>query len=433
MSSDEEPRTHSLARTATLGRIQPVRLVVVDGPDQGKEVTVREGTAVIGTRAECELVLTDQAVSRRHLSVELLGARVRVKDLESKNGSKYLGARLTSADVPVGSSIELGATRVAILPGSLPKGALAERSELHGLLGRSVRMRKLFAEIERLAPSDAPVLIRGETGTGKEGIARAIHALSQRAAGPLRVFDCAAVQPELIQSALFGHVRGAFTGAVKDARGALEEADGGTLFLDEVAELPLDLQPALLRALETRSFSPVGDTRALKSDFRILAATHQDLEGLVKQGRFRKDLYFRLAAIVLDVPPLRERAEDVPLLAEHFAAQVAGEKVTLQPSSVACLTAYRWPGNVRELRNTIERLVTLGPQAPLPGAPAGGRTPDFHESREIALKAFEKSYLESVLDKHKGSATAAAREAGIARSYFYRLLEEHGLKGRGRS
>jgi DNA-binding NtrC family response regulator len=430
MPDEDGPKTSTLARTATLGRIEPLRMCVTEGPDRGQEALLREGTAVIGTRADCTLVLTDSAVSRRHASVELLGSRVRVRDLGSKNGTRYMGARIETVEIPLGSTVRIGESDVALLPARVAQGALSSRTEIAGLLGKSVRMRRLFAEIERVGPSDAPVLIQGATGTGKEGVARALHQLSARAPKPFRVFDCAATQRDLLPAALFGHIRGAFTGAIKDAPGALEEADGGTLFLDEIAELPIELQPTLLRALETRSFSRVGEPRTRSVDFRIVAATHQDLEALVEQGRFRRDLYFRLAAIILQVPALKERAEDIPLLAEHFALQVAGQPFSLPSSAVATLCAYQWPGNVRELRNTVERVVTLGPQAILPDA--ADKEADFHEARERAIQVFEKSYLEALLERHGGSASAAAREAKIARSYFYRLLEEHGLKKKGK-
>jgi DNA-binding NtrC family response regulator len=429
---DDGPRTSTLARTATVGRIEPLRLCVIEGADRGKEAVIKEGTAVIGTRSDCTLVLTDTAVSRRHASVELLGSRVRVRDLGSKNGTRYMGARIETVEIPVGSTVQVGETGIALLPARVAQGALSERTELAGLLGKSVRMRRLFAEVERVGPSDAPVLVLGETGTGKEGIARAVHSLSPRNARPFRVFDCAATQRDLLPSALFGHVRGAFTGAIKDAPGALEEVDGGTLFLDEIAELPIELQPTLLRALETRSYSRVGESRSRSVDFRIVAATHQNLEDRVQKGLFRRDLFYRLAAIILQVPPLRERAEDIPLLAEHFARDVAGQPFTLPSSAVATLCAYQWPGNVRELRNTVERAVTLGPHTLMPEGGAEGAEPDFHQARERAIQVFEKSYLEALLDRHGGSASAAAREANIARSYFYRLLEEHGLKKKGK-
>ena len=418
--------TSTLGHTATMTRVQPVRLLVVDGPDRGRESVVNEGTATVGSHHSCELKLTDSGVSRRHLSIELLGSRVRVRDLGSKNGTRYLGARVEALELPLGATVELGTSRLALLP-VLGTRALSERTELGGLLGRTPAMRRLFALIEQVAPTDAAVLIHGETGTGKEGVARAIHALSPRATGPFQVLDCASVQPDLVQSALFGHVKGAFTGAVKDQTGALEAANGGVLFFDEVAELPLALQPALLRALETKTFTRVGDGKPRKSDFRILAATHVDLFAAAQQGRFRLDVYYRLAALVLEVPPLRDRVDDIALLAHRFAAD-AQAKEPLSAGTLAALTARSWGGNVRELQNAVERIVTMGPDSALPGAAAAATTEDFHSTREKAIATFEKSYLSALLERHDGNASAAAREAGIARSYLYKMLEAHGLK-----
>ncbi|MGA9521093.1 MAG: sigma 54-interacting transcriptional regulator [Myxococcaceae bacterium] len=426
----EGGKTSSL-RGLTIGAIPEIRLYVLDGPDRGAEVRLQLGTAVIGTRSDCELVLTDPTVSKRHLAVELLAGRLRVKDLQSKNGTRYLGAKVDSVEVPPGSIISVGQTRIALLPSKLPAGALSDRTELGGLVGHSVPMRRLYAEIERVAATEAPVLIHGETGTGKELVAQALHDLSGRAKGPFRVVDCASLSPELVQSTLFGHVRGAFTGAVTDARGALEQADGGTLFLDEVGELPLDQQGAILRALETGTFTRLGENVARKSDFRILCATHRDLEAEVKQGRFRRDLYFRLVALKVNVPPLRERLEDIPRLVEHFATSV-DSRLRLPPAAVAALCAYVWPGNVRELRNMVNRALATGATPELPGAEQRPPPADFHQARQQTLKAFEKSYLEALLARHEGSPTAAAREAGLARSYFYRLLEEHGLRPKSR-
>ncbi|MBK7857032.1 MAG: sigma 54-dependent Fis family transcriptional regulator [Archangiaceae bacterium] len=425
--ADEGPPTSTLGHTATMSKVQPVRLLVVDGPDRGKERLVTEGTATLGTHEACELRLTDSGVSRKHASIELLGTRVRVKDLNSKNGTRYLGARVEGLELPLGATIELGSSRVALLP-ALGSALMSDRDQLGGLIGRAPSMRRLFAQIEQVAPTDAAVLIHGQTGSGKEGVARAIHALSPRAHGPFKVFDCGTVQPELLQSALFGHAKGAFTGAVKDQGGALEAANAGVLFFDEVAELPLDLQPALLRALETKSFTRVGDGKTRKSDFRVLAATHVDLVEATQKGRFRLDLYYRIAALVLEVPPLKDRVDDIALLAHRFAAE-AGAKEPLSASTLAALTARTYPGNVRELKNVVERVVAMGAETALPGgATAPLKAEDFHSTREKAIAAFEKSYLSALLERHGGNASAAAREAGIARSYLYKLLDAHGLK-----
>jgi len=420
----DEPRTDTIDPSLLSAAPVPVRLVVLAGPDAGLQLEVREGTVLVGTHADCQLKLTDPGVSRRHLSLELTTTRVRVADLGSKNGTRYLGARLTRLEIPLGGSLELGATTLAVLP-LLRPGALSEKQALGELLGRSAPMRRLFAQLEQVAPTDASVLVRGETGTGKELVARTLHALSARASGPLIIVDCGALTSSLVSSVLFGHVRGAFTGAVKDSEGLIEAASGGTLFLDEVASLPAELQPVLLRVLESRTFQRVGEGKVRNADFRLVAATTRELQREAKEGRFRSDLYFRLASITLELPPLRDRLEDVPLLAQHFASR-AGAKTALPASALAGLSAWRWPGNVRELKNAVERAVTFG-EAPLPDQPAPAATEDFHQARDKALAAFERSYLEALLEKHKGAASAVAREAGIARSYLYRLLESHGL------
>lgn len=437
MKSEEAPHTLPLVTAgqgAAPAAVQPLRLCVVDGPDRGAEVLIAQGTAVVGTAPECQLVLKDAAVSRRHLSIELCGYRFRVTDLGSRNGTRYHGAKVQSVDVPFGATLTVGRSQLTLLPAKRAGvgEALSDRTELAGLLGVSVKMRKLFADIERAGPAEVSVLISGETGSGKEGVARGLHQLSKRAAGPFKVFDCGAASPELIQAALFGHAKGAFTGATNATPGALELADGGTLFLDEIGELPLELQPALLRALQDGTFTRLGESQVRKADFRVVAATHRDLAAAAKKGTFRADLYHRLCSVVLEVPPLRERPEDIPLLADHFARQ-ADRTLELSPELTATLCAYPWPGNVRELSNVVERALVIGPQAALPepfarvpGGAAGSE--DFHQARERLLKVFERSYLKAQLERHKGSISAAAKASGMARSYFYKLLDEHGLK-----
>lgn len=413
-------------------QVRPLRLSVLEGPDRGLEVVVEQGTAVVGTSSSCEVKLSDATVSRRHLSIELRGNRLRVKDLGSSNGSRYQGARLDGADVPYGAVLAVGKTVLGLLPVQPAAGRRSERTELGGLLGASAPMRRLFAEVEQVAPSEAPVLIQGETGSGKEGVARALHLLSPRAKGPLKVFDCGAVQKELLPAALFGHAKGAFTGARTDAKGALEAADGGVLFLDEVAELPLDVQATFLRALETQRFCRVGETQERKVSFRLVSATHRSFDALLKKGRFREDLFHRLVVVTLTVPPLRERAEDIPLLVAHFS-RALGSKLELPPEALASLCAYRWPGNVRELKNAIERAMALGVAHALPedGRGAAPEPAAYQAARERVLRTFTRAYLQAQLERHQGSVAKAAKEAGLARTYYYKLLEEHGLKPAG--
>ena len=419
-----DPRTETLDQTAAPFRPLPVRLLVLAGPDLGKEFILEQGTALVGSHADCSLQLTDGAVSRRHLSIELMGVRARVRDLSSKNGTRFQGAKVTVLDLPLGSVVELGATQLAVLP--KVSSTATPRDSLGPLLGRSEVMRRLFSQLEQVGPTDASVLIHGETGTGKEACARALHTLSERANEAFITFDCGAATGELVQATLFGHVKGAFTGAVKDSGGVVEAANGGTLMLDEVAALPLELQPLLLRVLETGAYQRVGDTKVRTSDFRLVATTQHDLTERVKAGVFRADLYYRLSAIVLEVPSLKQRLEDVAPLAQSFARNQQPDAV-LSPSALAALSAWQWPGNVRELKNVVERILALGEEAVLPRPPQVGTGEDFHVARERALAAFERSYLEALLTRHQGSAAAAAREAGIARSYLYKMLEQHGV------
>jgi transcriptional regulator with PAS, ATPase and Fis domain len=305
-------------------------------------------------------------------------------------------------------------------------------------------MRELFALLNRVAGTDATVLLAGETGTGKELLAEAVHQRSARAGGPFVVVDCGALPHELIGSELFGHVRGAFTGATNAKRGLIEEADGGTLFLDEVGELPLDLQPQLLRVLEKREVRPVGDTRSKKVSIRVIAATHRDLVASVKAGTFREDLYFRLAVVRANVPPLRKRKDDIPLLVHGILAELKRPDFPLSTEMVAKLEAHDWPGNVRELRNVVERSLSLvGGELPFeqrqtpftpPGAQrASAGTPrevldkPFKEAKGLLVEAFEREYLTNLLDRHNGNISRAALEAGIDRNYIHRLVKKYGL------
>jgi two-component system, NtrC family, nitrogen regulation response regulator GlnG len=420
-----EPNTHALTGGMNTGAersIEPVQIEVVDGPNRGAQITLRVGTLLIGSAPDCDLVLADTKVSRRHSSAELLPGAVRIRDLHSRNGTTYLGARIDEARVPIGGTIVVGKTTLRFAP-IAQEAPESDRGELHGLIGSSRPMRQLFAMLERLGPSDSTVLIRGETGTGKDAVARALHSLSPRTSGRFVVFDCASVNSNLIESELFGHTRGAFTHANTERMGALEYANGGTIFFDEIGELPLDLQPKLLRAIENREFRRLGGSDVRKTTARVIAATHRDLEEEVKAGRFRADLYFRLAVGVVDVPPLRMRPEDIPLLARHFVKETQGEKAVISAMTMAGLQCESWPGNVRELRNAVERALALG--RPKRAAAAAGTS--FKQAREWLVQQFEREYLSEILERHAGNISAAARESGLSRSQFYRLLWQHGL------
>ena len=416
---------HTQGLTADGGRLlEPVLVRCERAGEAPLEKLLERGTLVVGTGPTCDLVLTDPTVSRQHVALELHAGELHVRDLGSRNGTRYLGAKVSEARVPVGGSLLLGKSTLRFLP---PQTGRIEGEVASGLIGDSAPMRALRASLAQLGRERVPVLIRGETGTGKGAVARALHALGPRAAGPFVTFDCAAVHPSLLESELFGHVRGAFTGADEDRAGAIAAASGGTLFLDEIGEMTPALQVKLLRVVETQRYRRVGATREEESDFRLLSATHRDLEEQVQKGAFRSDLYHRLSVTELHLPPLRNRREDVPALALHFARQHAQGPVSLSRETIAILQSGAWPGNVRELRNAVERLLVLG-TLPSEDAPAA-EDASFNAARDQVLSRFERDFLVELLGRHGGNVSAAAREAKLARSQFYRLLEKHQLVG----
>lgn len=334
------------------------------------------------------------------------------------------------------------------------RGQLRERYSLENVIGVSEPMQKLFALVLKVAPTDASVFISGDSGTGKELIARAIHLKSRRADQPFVPVNCAAFPENLLESELFGHERGAFTGADVQKRGLMEHASGGTFFLDEICEMSLELQAKLLRALQERKVRRVGGEAEIPVDIRVIAATNRDPEEAVEQGTLREDLYFRLNVVPVRVPPLRARRDDIPLLAEHFlrrfAEQYERDSVTplrLSADAMRALVAYRWPGNVRQLQNTMERVVSLatpGQEITLadlpeeitgaggPGAPAMVFATDlpFHVAKEEAIEAFERQYLETLLQRNGGNISQAAREAEIDRKTIHRLLKKYEIRAR---
>jgi DNA-binding NtrC family response regulator len=401
-----------------------------------------EGTLLVGKHPENDVVIDAAGVSRYHLEFRAEPDRVLVRDVGSKNGTYFDGARVTEVRVGAGAVIRIGG------PGGLELHIeLAEQPSITPsaldhfgpLIGSSRGMRSLFTILERTAPSNATILIVGETGTGKELVAQAVHQSSPRANGPYVVVDCGAIPHNLVESELFGHKRGAFTDAHADRSGAFEAANGGTLFLDEIGELPLDLQPKLLRAVESRSIQRIGETARRPVDVRLIAATNRDLVHEVSSGRFRQDLFFRLAVVSVHLPPLRERGDDVLMLARHILKTLGGENAfELSKDVEQALLAYSWPGNVRELRNAIERAIHLGAEHAIPMVPGqrgeehlhADDAPDlpFKEAKEQIISAFERAYLERLMSRHSNNISAAARDAGIDRNYLYRLLKKHGLE-----
>jgi two-component system, NtrC family, nitrogen regulation response regulator GlnG len=420
-----------------------MRLAVLTGPDAGQAYPLLPGRYRIGSEASSDIVLPDRAVSRQHLILEVRDDGVRAVDPGSRNGSFCEGMRFSELEVRPGAVLTLGTTELKLVPEgekarSMP---LSTRGSFGGLVGNSRRMREVFTLLERLAAGESDVLIQGETGTGKELCAEAIHAHSSRSKGPFVIADLAGIAPSLLESELFGHVKGAFTGANTDRAGAFERAHGGTLFLDEVGELPLEVQPRLLRALERRQVKRVGANDYRTVNVRVVAATHQDLEGAVKNGAFRGDLFHRLAVLRVVLPPLREHPEDIPLLIDTVLTRMGRPPSALSDQTRALLAQYPWPGNVRELRNVVDRVVNLGEEAlpDIPDVPPRAVDDDpentvpmaldlpFKEAKERLIEGFERDYLRTLLERCEGNVSRASREAGIDRVYLRKLLRKHGL------
>ena len=417
-------------------------LEVVEGPDAGRSATLTGRTLRVGTAPDNHLVLTDPAVSRRHMELRLLADGIWLVDLGSMNGTFANGLRIEKAAPFENLRIAIGQSslRFAHSP-RLVMIPISQRESFGGLVGRSLGMRELYAMLERAAPTDASILLHGETGTGKELAAEAIHDASPRASGPFVVVDCGAIPPSLFESELFGHVRGAFSGAVGDRVGLLAEASGGTVFLDEIGELAPELQPKLLRALERRQVRPVGSSRAIDIDVRVIAATHRDLQAEVNRGSFREDLYFRLAVVRLAIPPLRERRDDVPALVRLFVERMAPERLDEIPAILEHLRHRTFPGNVREVRNAVEELLILGRagewRAATSASEASGTLgpPDaiyelpYKEASEVMLRRFQQEYVERLLARTSQNVSSAARDAGMSRRYLQTIMARLGLRG----
>jgi len=416
--------------------VEALCLIVIGGPDTGLNLDLEPGRYIIGKSRECALALADSAVSRQHLELEVDRWGVVVRDLDSKNGSYYYGARFREVVVGAGAVVQIGGTQLKFA--RRPSGTQvtpSERESFGQLCGRSLVMRELFTLLERVSGSEEPVLIEGETGTGKELCAEAIHRASARARGPLVVCDLAGVPRTLIESELFGHVKGAFTGAAADRVGAFESAHRGTVFLDEVGELEADFQPRLLRALENHTVRRVGSAVYRDVDVRIIAATNRDLAQEVESGSFRSDVFHRLSVVRVRLPALRERKEDIPLLVEKF---LAGSGVRVASSTLALLQEYDWPGNVRELKNVLRRGVALNGESGmlepehlgLAGAdasPERAAVDTYHEAKAQLIETWEKSYVRRVLDETSGNVSQAARKCGLGRAYLHRLIRKYQL------
>ena len=422
-----------------------VHIVVLSGMSKGvmRPMGLR---LTVGKAPDNDLVLNDDTVSRHHCELTRVPEGIHVKDLGSTNGTKVQGARVQEATVPPGSVLKVGEVEVALRASAQKIEILpSDKKNFGGALGSSLSMRTIFGVLERIASTDATVLLEGETGTGKDVLARAIWTESKRASGPFVVVDCGAVSYSLLESELFGHERGAFTGAVQARQGAFELADGGTVFLDEIGELPLDVQPKLLRVLETREFRRVGGNKTVKSDVRVIAATKRNLQREVAGGKFREDLYFRLAVVPVTVPPLRARREDIPTLVEHILrANSAGGQLVASGDTMQALQAHDWPGNVRELRNVLERAVYLARATgsselnlvSLPVSSGAGESvfqfdaaKTYRETRAKFDAEFERRYVKWLLGRHQSNVSAAAREAKMDRKHLHDMAKKHGLRG----
>ncbi len=447
-------------KKATKRRLKKAKLVVLEGADKDKELVIDRERVTIGRTMFCDLVLQDKAVSGTHAEVIATESGYLLKDLDSTNGTRVGELKIREVWLKAGTVLRVGQTRIRFEPqqGEV-EIELSREDRFHDLLGKSVRMREIFAVLQKVAAPDLTVLIRGETGTGKELVARALHKASPRVEKPLVVQDCSAIPKDLIESTLFGHERGAFTGATDRHKGSFEQAENGTIFLDEIGELEMSLQPKLLRVLENREIKRVGGDRTIPVSCRVVAATNRDLRQMVNEGTFREDLYYRLSVVQVELPSLKERPEDIPLLVSAFLDEFAKRNFPDEPDraynvstdAMARLKSYPWPGNIRELKNTIERAASLAdglelgvrdllpasqktPARILPGGTAEQFVEEgvpFKEAKQKVLDTFEAGYLKVLLDKHGGNITRSAQAAGLTRYHLRELAKRYGVRDSG--
>lgn len=423
-------------------RTRKIRVEIVKGAAAGVIAELPGLGARIGSAKDVDLVISDSKVSRHHLTLRIEGDHIRVIDNQSRNGTQLDGVRILDAYARPDAVLVIGATslRLRMLQTSI-EVPLSAKERFGAMVGRSIPMRRLFGLLERIATTDMSVLVEGETGTGKELVAQGLHTESRRAEKPFVVFDCSAISETLIESELFGHKKGAFTDARQDRAGRFEEADGGTIFLDEIGELPLALQPKLLRILETRTVRRIGDDKVRQVNVRVIAATNRSLSIEVERGHFREDLYHRLAEVVVQVPPLRERPEDIPLLARHIENNALEMHPGLSPLPEQLIQEWRelsFPGNIRELRNRVRQTLLLGTERQTFGEneissdSSGEQGVRLDEPLLDGLKrvkhAYEKEYLQRLLEKTGNNVTRTAELAGVGRRYVQLAMEEYGLR-----
>jgi transcriptional regulator with GAF, ATPase, and Fis domain len=468
MSSDDMGlRTEFVDDKATSRELHKAKLVIIDGPDEGEEFTLDSSKTYVGRAAVNDIQVSDSSVSGTHFEIRAEEDGFLLRDAGSTNGTILAGCNIEEVWLSAGTSFRAGNTTFKIEPlDDVVEVPLSEDEHFQGVIGRSAAMREVFATCKKVAPSELTCLITGETGTGKERIAQAIHDASRRSEEPYVVLDCSAIPKDLMESYVFGHEKGAFTGAHEQKPGAFEQAEGGTLFMDEIGELDPSLQPKLLRVLENREFKRVGGTETHKADVRVIAATNRELRKQVNEGDFREDLYFRLSVIEIELPPLKNHRDDIPLLVEHFLDDVAEKRpdrprMRLTADAMDMLMNYPWPGNVRELQNVIRRAANLATGESIdrsdlrlsanfstdddalasPSATSDASVTDdsqisltasldapFKEAKQSVVDQFERAYLERSYEQHDENISQASGACGLTRYHFRELLKKHDLK-----
>jgi transcriptional regulator with GAF, ATPase, and Fis domain len=411
-------------------RIARFRLRVIAGPDAPLSIASGGSEVTIGSGPDQDLQLTDRFVSRHHCVIRVCDGVVICEDRNSTNGTLVAGHRVTGAVIAPGDRITVGETVVVVdCPDDEPiSQPLPQPDHFARVLGRSEGMRRVFSVLDRVVNSDAAILIEGETGTGKSALAEAIHQRSERADKPFVVADCGALSRYLLESELFGHERGAFTGATETRVGLFESASGGTILLDDIGELPIDLQPKLLRALERRAIRRVGANHELPIDVRLIAATHRDLQRAVNQRTFRADLWYRINTVRVVVPPLRERRDDIPMLVTQFYRELLDNPEAKPPADLLRTMVWgEWRGNVRELRSAVERSLVDAQSADRTSSVPEKPDISFRAAKSLAATEWEKRYLSELLPAHGGNVSRAARAAKMNRSHLSELVNRYGI------
>lgn len=454
---DGKTQLIELEETKNVVSLRKCQLVVIEGPDLNKKIELNRKSIKIGKKEDNDFALSDSAVSRYHSEVQMTGDAFVLNDLDSTNGTCINDIRVKQAYLSPGDVISLGNTKIEFQAYDEDlRIKPSDRTEYGDMVGKSKKMRQIFGVLEKVSPSLATISIQGETGTGKELVARAIHETSHRKGKPFIVFDCSAVAANLIESELFGHEKGAFTGAVKQHKGAFEAANGGTVFLDELGELPLDLQPKLLRALEQREIKRVGSTQTVSLDVRVVCATNRDLKKEVEEGNFRADLYYRLSVVKIMLPSLRERSEDIPLIIQKLLSHARYNRnpdntyrvTRVEDDALKMLQRYTWPGNVRELSNILERAVSMAPGESIDAGHLSfvfqeienaveptermivDTTIPFKEAKQKVVEMFERDYLEELLRKNDGNVSKSSRVAEIDRKHLRNLIKKYNISAK---